>query len=239
MNGLIDIHCQMVPGVDDGSKNFRMTRQMLILQKRQHVEKIIVTPHMRVGMFEAPQAEINRRFMKMKELVTRMGIGIDLYLGCEYHSSSSMVSNLNEGKRPTLAGSRFVLVEFSAAHSYEKIRSQIYDLIVGGYIPVIAHIERYPALMKDLDRVEDLIDMGALMQISASAVIGDAGWKAKRLCKKLIQEDFVDYIASDAHDPVRRRPNLGECADYLEKKMGRAYVNKIMRENPRKILGGR
>ena len=239
MNGLVDIHCHMVPGVDDGAKNFRMTRQMLILQKRQHVEKIIVTPHMRVGMFETPQAEINRRFMKMQELVARMRIGIDLYLGCEYHRSSSMVRNLDEGKRPTLAGSKYVLTEFSAAHSYEKLRSQIYDLVVRGYIPVIAHIERYPALMKDFDRVEDLIDMGAKMQITSSAIIGETGWKAKRLCKKLIQEDFVDYIASDAHDLAKRRPNLGECADYLEKKKGRAYVHKIMRENPRKILGGR
>lgn len=239
MKGLIDIHCHMVPGVDDGAKNFRMTRQMLIQQKKQQVEKIIVTPHMRVGMFEAPQPEINRRFMKMQELVARMRIGIDLYLGCEYHSSSSMVRNLTEGKRPTLAGSRYVLTEFSAAHSYENIRTQIYDLIVGEYIPIIAHIERYPALMKDFDRVEDLKDMGALMQISSSAIMGEGGWKAKRLCKKLIKDDFVDFIASDAHDPVRRRPNLGECADYLEKKTSRAYVRKIMCVNPRKILGGR
>lgn len=239
MNGLIDIHCHMVPGVDDGARNFKTVRQMLIAQRKQGVSRIIVTPHMRIGMFETPQEVINRRFFKMQLLVQKMQIRMKLYLGCEYHSSSSMIRDLKEGTRPTMAGSRYVLTEFSAAHTYEHIRARVYELIVKGYIPILAHIERYPALMDHFDLVEELKEMGALMQISSSAVLGEAGWKSKKLCKQLIKDDFVDFIASDAHDMDQRRPNLGECAEYLEKKAGTDYVKRVMKRNPYRILGGR
>ncbi len=102
-----------------------------------------------------------------------------------------------------------MLTEFSGAHTYEKIRNQVYDLVAEGYRPVIAHIERYPCLREELQRVEELIELGAYIQINAGAVLGEGGGKIKRFCRQVMEEDLVHFIASDAHGSRYRKPNRG------------------------------
>lgn len=236
MQGLIDIHCHIVPGVDDGAKTLYDAGKILQMEYWNGVSAVIVTPHYRVGMFETPQAVIQNQFLRLKEMVSHSRSGMKVYLGCEYHSHSTMLRDLQTKKRPTMAGSRYVLTEFSSRHSYSMIRNQVYELVAARYKPIIAHVERYPCLLEDAELIGELIDAGAKIQVTSGSVIGEHGRKRKQFCQYLLKNDWVDYIASDAHDITHRKPNLKQCAEYVSKKYGEEYMKDIFIRNPQKII---
>ena len=101
---------------------------------------------------------------------------------------------------------------------------------------MIAHIERYPDLIDDMDNIWELIELGAYVQLNAASVLGEYGKKTKQFCKRAMKEDCVHFIASDAHGTEYRKPNLGKCAKYVTKKMGKEYAERIFVKNPEKIL---
>lgn len=236
MQGMVDIHCHIVPGVDDGARDLEHAARILQQEYKNGVAAVIVTPHYRRGMFETPQDVVECQFRKIRRLADQSRSGMKVYLGCEYHTHPDMVEDLREGRRPTMAGSRYVLTEFSSMHGYETLRNQVYALVSAGYIPILAHVERYPCLLKAADQVEELRELGAEIQITAGSVLGESGWRVKRFCMKLLKKKWVDYIASDAHDLTGRSVNLQPCAQQIEKQFGRRYAEQIFIHNPLKII---
>lgn len=236
MQGLIDIHCHIVPGVDDGAGNLETAARMLQMEYRNGVSAVIVTPHYRRGMFETPQRVVDRQFEKIHQMAMRSRSGMRVYQGCEYHTNPDMVQDLQAGRRPTLGGSSYVLTEFSSAHGYSIIRNQVYALVAAGYRPIIAHAERYPCLVKQPALIDELLELGAEIQLTSGSVLGEDGWGMKRFCSRLLKEKKVQYIASDAHDLEKRKPNLQDCAVYLEKKFGSRFAEQVLIRNPRKII---
>ena len=236
MQGLIDMHCHIVPGVDDGARDLYDAAKILQLEYKNQVQAVIVTPHYRVGMFETPQAEIERQFKRIDEMTRRSRSGMRAYLGCEYHTNSHMVDDLKKGLRPTMIGTQYVLVEFSESHSYQIIRNQVYALLAAGYQQIIAHVERYPCLTKAPELVQELIHMGAQIQLTSGNVLGKSGWRQKRFCHKMLQSGQVHYIGSDAHDQIERAPDLLPCAEYVSKKYGQQTAERIFIKNPSKII---
>lgn len=234
MRDLYDIHCHILPGVDDGAKNIDIAFEMIEREMEAGVETIILTPHFRKEMFEPSMEDIWNAYEELVE-ETRCW-NIRLYLGCEFHANMEMVETLDKGLRPTMGNSHYVLTEFSTSSTKSFIKERTDALLTSGYRPIIAHIERYRALRKDFDLIADLIEMGCEMQVNADAVIGKDGIGAQRFCKKLMQEDMIHYIGSDAHNLRGRAPHLGECCEYLKKHMGRLYASRIMRDNPSKII---
>lgn len=236
MQGLIDIHCHLVPGVDDGAKSIHDAALMLKEEYENGVVAIIVTPHFRKGMFEPSRELVEQQFRKIWKLTRRSRSGMKVFLGCEYYTSKDMISDLLNERRPTMAGSRYVLTEFSSAHSYEVIRNQVYELIGAGFHPIIAHAERYKCLVKHPHLISELIDLGAEIQLSADGILGIQGWKVEHFCWRLLKKYQVRYIASDMHDRKDRRCRLKECSEVLEKKFGERYVEQLMIKNPMKII---
>ena len=112
------------------------------------------------------------------------------------------------------------------------------EAIFAGYIPVVAHVERYECL-RDIGRIEDLQEMGALIQINADSVLGIDGRMFKRYTKKLLKAGLVDVIGSDSHGTKERVCNLKKCYEYVAKKYGEDYAEEIMHTTPENILNGR
>ena len=135
-----------------------------------------------------------------------------------------------------MIGTEYVLVEFSERHNYQSIRNQVYALLAAGYRPIIAHAERYPCLTKVPALVQELVQMGAQIQLTSANVLGKNGWRQKRFCHKVIERKQVHYIASDAHDQVHRKPDLLPCAEYVSKKYGQQMAEQIFIKNPSKII---
>lgn len=235
MKGIYDIHCHIIPGVDDGSKNLEMSRWMLQKEYDEGVRHIIATPHFRYDMFEASLNAVKKQFLRVKAAAEE--IGIELYLGCELHASMDMAACLKSGERLTMAGSRYVLTEFSTIDQKSYIRDRCQELIRWGYYPIIAHVERYRAVKGDLDFVDELRSMGAYIQVNTDSITGKDGFTIKRFCKKLIKEDLLDFVGTDGHDKSKRVPEISRCCNQIEKVMGSGYAKKIFIDNPKKITG--
>lgn len=236
MQGMIDIHCHIVPKVDDGARNMEQAARILQQEYRNGVTAVIMTPHYRRGMFETPQEKIDEQFRKMQKMAQKSRSGMKVYLGCECHTNRELVAELNAGKRPTMAGSRYVLTEFSSVHGYDIVRNQIYELVAAGYIPIVAHAERYGCLLSDPKRVEELRELGAEIQLTSGSVLGEEGWREKYFCRKLLKRRWADYIASDVHNLTDRPVNLKQCSELVEKAYGRLYAEQLFIKNPMNII---
>ncbi len=231
MRKFCDMHCHLIPGVDDGSSNMDVSLAVLKQEYVDGVRTVILTPHYRRGMFEVDREEIFQKFVNLKQAINEVLPDMKLYLGCEYHVNHEMIDRLKTSDYYRICGSDFVLAEFSESHEERYIRNRINDLIQAGYRPIIAHIERYPACRGNLDLIEELRNAGCLIQVNADSVCGKEGWGIKRFVKKLMKEDLVDMIGSDAHDQKKRAPHLKECAEYLDRTFGIEYTDKVMYDN--------
>ncbi len=236
MYNIIDIHCHLLCGVDDGAKTIEESEAMLQEAHRQGITGIILTPHYRHGMFSYPKELIEENFALLQPYA--MELGITLALGTEYHVNSHMVEALEGGRCLTLAGTRYVLAEFSHDAEYSYIYQMAQELIFHGFVPIIAHIERCAAITADMENADRLKSLGAWIQINADAVLGMEGTAARRFCKKMLKAGYVDVIASDSHGMVKRACHMDRCYALLEKKYGREYADELMYDMPYKVLNG-
>ena len=236
MKDLFDVHCHMVPGVDDGASDLEESLAMLKMEYRDGVRNIIVTPHYRRRMFETPAKKVHEQFQKLQEAAKKEYPDLSLYLGCELHSNMDLQEILEKRKYVTMAGSSYVLLEFSEGDSAQHIRERVYNVLSCGYEPIIAHVERYQATVKDVGFSGDLVDMGAKLQVNVESILGKYTWGAKRYCRKLMKEDLLSFVGSDSHNTKTRIPNIGAGVACVSKKMGEAYANRIFHDNSLEIL---
>ena len=233
---LIDIHCHILPKVDDGPDSVEESLKILKDMRRQGIKHVIVTPHYRPEMFEPSMKRVIYSYRHLRDIAYEMGVSMSL--GCEYYRNEQIIDHMDNRKRPSMAGSRYVLIEFSMNDLFPTIRNYVYELITHGYQPIIAHAERYFCCQK-MEKIQELKDMGALIQVNAGSVLGEEGWKLKKFCLDLMKKDLVDFVASDTHNTSDRKLNLKKCASYVTKKMGKQYAERIFFNNPLNILKNR
>lgn len=230
---MIDIHSHLLYDVDDGAESLQESLEMLKDAKAQGVDAMILTPHYRHGMFPYQKEKIDRNFKILKEYAAP--IGIDLYLGTEQHVNSMTIEYLESGRCHTLADTAYVLAEYKYETEFSFIKASVQDMMRYGYIPIVAHVERYKC-MDNLKNIELLKEIGAMIQVNADAVIGKNGLRAKSYTKKLLKNYLVDFVASDCHDLDERCSHMEKCSEYLYKKFDNRYVDKILFKNAREIL---
>lgn len=231
---MIDIHCHALYGVDDGAKDLEESLAMLRDAKEQGVQALILTPHLRHGMFAYPKERIQRHFEELKPKAEAMGLA--LYLGCEHHASTTMAEELLKGDCIPLAGGDYVLAEFSFGDAYSVLYAKARELLSCGYLPVIAHAERYVCLQREPKGCQELTAAGAYIQLNADSILGLSGKAEEKLSRKLLKKGWVHLVASDAHGVKRRANHLGECRMVVERKYGKETAGRLFEKNPRKII---
>ena len=236
MIGLYDVHCHILPGVDDGARSMDDAMALLKIEYEDGIRTIYLTPHFRYQMFEPTGERIEKQYELLQLNAQKEFPDLRLELGCEFHSCISMVDMLRMHNRFTMGESRCVLTEFSSGDDRKWIRNRCNDLLYHGYQPIIAHAERYPALYGKYEELEQLSQMGAYIQINAESILGKSGFGVKQFCKKLMKLDLLHLVGSDAHDLKHRRPVMGKCAAYIGKVMGEDYAKRIFIENPQNIM---
>ena len=233
---LIDIHCHILPKVDDGPDSVEESLKILKDMRRQGIKHVIVTPHYRPEMFEPSMKRVIYSYRHLRDIAYDMGVSMSL--GCEYYRNEQIIDHMDNRKRPSMAGSRYVLIEFSMNDLFPTVRNYVYELVTHGCQPIVAHVERYFCCQK-MEKIQELKDMGALIQVNAGSVLGEEGWKLKKFCLELMKKDLIDFIASDTHNTSDRKLNLKKCASYVTKKMGKQYAERIFFNNPLNILKNR
>lgn len=239
LGDLVDIHCHILPGVDDGSHSKSQSQRMLDLAWENGIHAIIATPHyMPEGRHPSPET-LHRLTEELREYIYMRQYDMELYEGNEiyYHQEASEL--LEEGKILPLAGSHYVLVEFSPADDARYMRNALAELQNAGYDPILAHVERYMCLCKKpYDRIDELRRMGVLIQVNAGSVEGKMGPVAKKTVHSLLKRQWVDFVATDAHSDHGRSHAIGDCVRILRKKYPSEYVESILGGNARRILLG-
>ncbi|MBR6071768.1 MAG: hypothetical protein IKP77_02915 [Acholeplasmatales bacterium] len=190
---MIDIHTHILYGVDDGSPNSETSKFLIDEEIKNGVKKIILTPHQNEECKRT--IELIERFESFKNEFK--DYNIDFYLGSEIYYYSNMIDDLKRNELLTINNTKYVLVEFSTDIETD-ISSIIYDLKINGYLPIVAHIERYPYLsLKDYDEIKK---NGALIQVNSKSF--ERKIYNKRL-KYLMKKNLVDFISSDCHNEKR------------------------------------
>lgn len=238
-NGFIDIHSHIVPDVDDGSPNLEVSLEMLNIAYKEGIRKIIATPHFHPGKSMIEYELLKEKFLQFKEAAKSIHPDMKLYLGREVYYTSDVLDFIEQGSNLTMGQNKYILVEYSPRTDYNYIRISINNLIQAGLIPIVAHIERYGCMVDDLDRVEELRDMGAVIQVNAASILGQTGRTIKKYTKALLKNGYVDLVATDAHSAGSRAPRISECADYIVKKYGLEYAEELLLYNPERIIEGR
>lgn len=232
ITGLWDIHTHILYGVDDGSKNEKMSMDMLALAWEEGITDMILTPHYNPARWEFAPARHQEIIRHLEALCEERGIDIRFHLGCEMMWSSDCKDAMMRGEVQPMAGSDYMLVEFRPQTEFRVLRDAVQTIIQCGYNPIVAHVERYEAILSEPGRVEELRDLGALIQVNAGSIMGDFGKDTKKVARQLLKWEEVDFIATDAHRETGRAPYIQECAAYITKKFGESYAQRIFRDNP-------
>ncbi len=230
---MIDLHCHLLPYVDDGAHDLEEAEKLLALEAEQGVTELCLTAHLRREMFGTPDEQLQRQYERLKPMAEEKGL--TLHLSREYHWDEQTLEKLQAGEVLPI-GKNVLLTEFSSMHSAEQIFRAAGEIREYGYIPLIAHAERCPAIGPE--EAAALRDEGALIQVNADAVLGYDGRGAKKLVWLLLKAGAVDVIASDAHDTEFRPPRMRECFARIAKKLDRETAERLMRTNPARILAG-
>lgn len=233
-----DIHCHALFGVDDGARDEATMYAMLEAAYRDGTRKLCFTPH--YGLEDAPSREQQEAvFDKAKAYCDQRLPELSLYAGNELTYHFGCRELVMEKKCLTIANTRYVLLDFFTATDLTTVRRGVEAFLGAGYLPIVAHVERYDFVWNHFKDVVRLSEMGALLQVNASSVLTRGLSGVARTTRRLLSSGLVDVIASDAHDPVIRPPVLSSAYRAVHDKYGEAYANILFSENPDRILAGK
>ena len=230
---MIDVHCHLVYGVDDGSANINETLQMLKEAKEAGFTDIILTPHYS-NYFNVVSSEIEARISKIKEL--SKDLGINLYHGNEIYITSTLMEDLKNKNSVTLNNSKYVLFEVPLNNSTYNIDEVVYSILNDGKVPIMAHPERYDFVQENPNWLLDYIDRGVLFQSNYASVLGWYGKSAKETVKKLLTHNMVHFLGSDNHKPHTIYEEMPSLLKTVEKLIGKDYLEILSVKNPQKVL---
>lgn len=234
--GLVDMHCHILFGVDDGAKDLETSMEMIKLAYEDGIRTILLTPHYHPKRGMASVDEVYDAYETLSDQARHEFPDLALYLGREVYYTSDHAEKMEEHEELRICGGRNVLIEFSTGTPADYILRAVDNVIMMGFTPIVAHIERYACTLEHRDLVEDVKDKGTYIQINADSVLGENGFATQRLVKWLLKNELVDFIASDAHDARNRTPKLSKCYRYVAKKYGAEYADYCMHDMPLRIL---
>ncbi|MCI8269558.1 MAG: protein tyrosine phosphatase [Lachnospiraceae bacterium] len=234
-NMMIDVHAHILPGVDDGARDLEETSCLLRFIISQGFGAVIATPHdFRRG--QGPDYERLAGLARQAEQEIRKDYpDFRIYLGQETRYHEELAERLRAGKAFTLAGSRYVLIEFEPEDSYERLFRGIRTLSFAGFFPVLAHMERYRCLHEE-EHIRELAGTGCVFQMNYESLQG-AWWEPEiRWCRKQVQQKRIHLLGTDMHRRDYRPPDIAGAMKWLEKNVEKKLLMAMARENALHII---
>lgn len=237
---MVDIHCHILPGVDDGAENLAEALEMARMAVACGVTDLAATPHFH-GDAEDPErlGLLYRQFQRLEKALRREKIPLKLHLGAEILCTGRTVDLAWGEQVPTLGDTRYVLCEFyfdTPGYQMDEILTGIAE---AGFRPVVAHPERYEAVQKESRWVRRWFHRGYVIQVNKGSVLGAFGVRAQSVAQWMLEMGLIHILASDAHSAERRTTDLSQLHSWLSKRYPRAYVQLLLEENPARLLRGK
>lgn len=234
----IDIHCHIIPGIDDGAQNDNVAINMLRVAQKNGTRFIIATPHYVHGNTRYGFGTIVEKCAELNKLASSNGIDIIVHPGCEVFITPELIELYEQKLVDTLNGSRYMLVEFPMMSIPSYSDEILYKLQLKGIIPIIAHPERNSVIQSNPELLENLVERGILSQVNSRSIVGMNGREVKKTALSLLKKGLVHFIASDAHSDGTRNPDLRKAVRFIEKKFGAKVREDLFTNNPMKIING-
>lgn len=237
---MVDIHCHIVPEVDDGAWDLDAAMEMARLAVKSGVRRIIATPHFRGKPEQLESVSyIVHQFNRLQSSIKRERLELELIPGVEVLCVPETMELARMGRLPTLGNSRYVLTEFYFDASWEFMDATLQELRRCGYMPVVAHPERYGAVQRDPGLARSWFARGIVLQINKGSVLGAFGRRAEDTALRLLYRGTAHVIASDAHTPEVRTTDMGPVRQWAREHLGREYTKILLEDNPGRISRGR
>jgi protein-tyrosine phosphatase len=236
MSHYVDLHAHYLPALDDGATDRRMSLQMVRAIAALGFSDLYATPHQRAGMFMPARAAIDAAFQTISEDVVSAGVGARLGLGAENFWDDVLHGRLRERTVPAYGNGVAFLFEVNPQLMPPGLENELFQLRVGGYLPVMAHPERYVAIQRDVTAAERLGRHATLM-VDLGALDGAHGKPEMKTARRLVLEGLAPAAASDIHRPEDQASVAAGMA-WIRKQLGQATLDTILADNPRRMLAG-
>ena len=233
---MIDVHCHLLPMVDDGAKSWEMALEMCQVARADGISHIVCTPHAN----DQYPYDRTKHQQTLNELRSKTQSGLELTLGCDFHFSYDNIQAAIASADDYLIGNTdYLLVELSDYAIPPQIKDIFFRLLTAGLVPIITHPERNRILQRTPAPVLDWVQAGCLVQVTASAVTAFWGEQAQAVALWLIKNGAAHVLATDAHDAVHRPPVLSAARDLIARQFGAELAQALVLDNPSAIVNGK
>lgn len=233
---MLDLHNHILPGIDDGAADLDMALQMARIAADDGIGTIACTPHIYPGMYENTADGIRTAIAAFQGELDQRGIAIRLVDGADVHLEVDLLGSIRAGRVPTIAGSRYLLLEPPHHVAPPRFEDSVFQLLVAGYVPVITHPERLSWIEGHYPVFQRLVKGGAWMQITAGSLTGRFGQRPRYWAERMLGGGLVHILATDAHHPRRRPPLLAEGRAAAAARVGELEAAHLVLTRPQGIV---
>lgn len=236
----IDLHSHLAWDIDDGISSAEDCERLLFLAQKEHISKIVATPHFICGKHSFEDILLfERRISELKTLAE--DYNIEIYRGSELFINDMLFHHLDTKQLMPIENSRYVLCEFNVRKQYDEeydyLTDYLYEIILAGYIPILAHVERYFGKRINLSAIKNLVDMGCYLQMNTSSILYPKSQTMKKNIFDLLDHNLVHIVATDSHHyKGNRSPNMDAAFTYLRNFFDAAELEKLFYHNPLAVI---
>lgn len=242
MYNFVDLHCHALFNIDDGARDEEMSFKMLDLAYSDGIKTICLTPHFKIHHFENDEEirnfnkNIIKNFSVLQNYVQSKYPDMNLLLGNEIMFHNDICDSLSMKKCNCIGNTKYLLIEFRPETPYYEIKNTISKVTRRGFFPIIAHIERYVALLKDFKLAGELKELGVTFQVNAQSISKFKIGRTANFIRRVFKKSMVDIVCTDAHDDKLIYPKLSNSYELVCKMIGKERADLIYFENPVKII---
>lgn len=239
---MIDLHCHLLPGIDDGARDMRAALDLARVAVNNGITHAVMTPHIYAGRWDNSLSNLRPVFNSFQRAVNDAEIPLEIFLGGEVHLLPDAFTLMDAQDLPHIGvwrGYKVILLELPDSHVPVGALKAVDMFIRAGYLPMIAHPERNKEVMRNVRRLEPLLKAGCLVQLTAASVCGKFGAPARKTSLQLLDNGWATVVATDAHNLAHRPPIMAEARAALNEMFGEEAGEVLTHANPRTILEGR
>ena len=232
---MIDIHCHILPGIDDGAATIEDSVVMARAAVQEGITTIIATPHHKNNQYQNPKASILKHVTELNSALDQEQIPLTIMPGQEVHIYGEVLEDYHKQEILTLAEGNYLFIEFPSSSVPRYAERLFYEIQTEGLMPVIVHPERNKELQENPKLLYEFVKNGVLTQVTASSLTGYFGKNIMKFSEQLVEANLTHFIASDAHNTHNRSFKMKEAYRFLEESFGMDYVY-LFRENAELLL---
>lgn len=233
---MIDLHCHLLPGIDDGAKDLDASLAMARMAVADGITTTACTPHILPGVYNNTGDNITAAVARLHDALAQAGIPLRLVAGADVHVAPNLTAQLRDGRALTINRSRYLLLEPPHHVLPPRMDDHIFGLQSAGFVPIITHPERLSWVEGNYELVRRLVYGGSLMQLTAGSLMGRFGRRPRYWAERMLDDGLCHLLATDAHNIAQRAPILSEARDLVARRLGEEEAANLVITRPKAIL---